>query len=161
MPLRVLLCPHPRLCAVLRADVIVLLLCLQGGSVAHIMRYRYPDGLQEPIIATIMKEVGRQDRLFAAALRWEGPHKARLPECAQQQQAAAGRQQLCRQLWAVTCGGQCCCLVLVPLSRLHTWVRTGLPNSRPLCMHTGAECAGVHPQQRGHPPRRQGWQHLG
>lgn len=39
------------------------LLCLQGGSVAHIMRYRYPDGLQEAVIATIMKEVGRQDRL--------------------------------------------------------------------------------------------------
>lgn len=30
---------------------------LQGGSVAHIMRYKYPDGLQEPVIATIMKEV--------------------------------------------------------------------------------------------------------
>lgn len=40
------------------AWVIAVLLCLQGGSVAHIMRYRYPDGLQEAVIATIMKEVG-------------------------------------------------------------------------------------------------------
>jgi hypothetical protein len=31
--------------------------CLQGGSVAHIMRYRYPEGLDEVVIATIMKEV--------------------------------------------------------------------------------------------------------
>ena len=32
---------------------------LQGGSIAHIMRYKYPDGLYpEPVIATIMKQVG-------------------------------------------------------------------------------------------------------
>jgi hypothetical protein len=33
--------------------------------VAHIMRYRYPDGLSEPVIATIMKEVRRQDSTAA------------------------------------------------------------------------------------------------
>lgn len=34
------------------------LLLLQGGSIAHIMRYKYSDGLYpEPVIATIMKEV--------------------------------------------------------------------------------------------------------
>lgn len=35
-----------------------LVLLLQGGSVAHIMRYGFPHGLPEPAIATIMKEVG-------------------------------------------------------------------------------------------------------
>ncbi|KAF8056256.1 fray2 [Scenedesmus sp. PABB004] len=32
---------------------------MQGGSVAHIMRYAHPDGLSEPVIATIMREVLR------------------------------------------------------------------------------------------------------
>lgn len=30
---------------------------VQGGSVLNIMRFRFPDGLDEPVIATIMKEV--------------------------------------------------------------------------------------------------------
>jgi hypothetical protein len=30
---------------------------LQAGSVAHIMRYKFRDGLQEAVIATIMKQV--------------------------------------------------------------------------------------------------------
>lgn len=38
--------------------LLVLVLLPQGGSVAHIMRYRFPNGLPEPAIATIMKEVG-------------------------------------------------------------------------------------------------------
>eukprot|EP00775_Hariotina_reticulata_P001947 gene1947-2276_t len=32
---------------------------MEGGSVAHIMRYRYPEGLEEVAIATIMREVLR------------------------------------------------------------------------------------------------------
>lgn len=38
---------------------------LQGGSVAHIMRYKFPDGLEEPVIATIMKEVRQEAQLQA------------------------------------------------------------------------------------------------
>ncbi|KAF6263987.1 hypothetical protein COO60DRAFT_266714 [Scenedesmus sp. NREL 46B-D3] len=30
---------------------------MSGGSVLHIMKYQYPDGLEEPVIATIMKAV--------------------------------------------------------------------------------------------------------
>eukprot|EP00878_Enallax_costatus_P026705 GHUV01028685.1.p1 GENE.GHUV01028685.1~~GHUV01028685.1.p1 ORF type:complete len:224 (+),score=49.17 GHUV01028685.1:477-1148(+) len=32
---------------------------MEGGSVAHILRYKHPDGLPEVVIATIMKEVLR------------------------------------------------------------------------------------------------------
>jgi hypothetical protein len=32
---------------------------VQGGSLAHIMRYRYPDGLDEVVIATAMRQVLR------------------------------------------------------------------------------------------------------
>jgi serine/threonine-protein kinase OSR1/STK39 len=35
----------------------VLELSLQGGSVAHILRYKYPEGLSEVVIATIMRKV--------------------------------------------------------------------------------------------------------
>jgi hypothetical protein len=54
---------RPVVCGVTRW-VLSLDVLLQGGSVAHIMRYRYPDGLQEAVIATIMKEVGQSGGLI-------------------------------------------------------------------------------------------------
>jgi hypothetical protein len=68
---------HPNVlplhCAFVHADELWLVMpYCEGGSVAHILRYSHQEGLDEPLVAAIMKQVGSWLATGGGGVRAEG-----------------------------------------------------------------------------------------